>query len=272
MKFNLFDSSFAHSESSVAGKQSKYIEWIRGPFQQELDSFYTHEKALSEKTIPDKSSALFIESYEYIPHIYRELRRCLHKFKTVFTSNSYLLETYPDKCKFSPSGGIWVGGTQGLGEIMIYPKTKLCSIVCGKKIMCSRHEMRLTLAQLLTVTNKVDIMGDINGPMIPIIDSLKDYHYSIIIENHIDKWYFTEKTLNCFATGTVPILSGPTDLGRFFNLDGIIQFTTIDECLSIINKLNTDFYYQHISAIQDNFERCKQYEVIEDYIYSTYLL
>ena len=269
VKYNIFDSSFAHERCSVAGRESNYISWNRAAFDPSLETFYTHEFTLSERTDPQRSYAWLLESKEFIPHIYAEIRRYLDNFKYVFTSDSYLLETYPNKCKFANSGGIWVGGAQGGGEIKQYEKTKFCSLVCGLKAMCSKHEMRVHLCELLH--RKIDIMGDLVGKYVPIIDSLKDYHYSVIIENHIDKWYFTEKLLNCFASNTLPIYCGATDLGKYFNMDGVIQFSTIDECMSIIHKLTPDYYYTKLDAVKDNFERCKKFCVIEDFIYENYL-
>ena len=39
----------------------------------------------------------------------------------------------------------------------------------------------------------------------------------------------------------------------------------------MINNLTPDFYYERMDAIKENFERCKQYKSIEDYIYLNYL-
>ena len=269
MKINLFDSCFSHANSSVAGQKSKYIIWNRNEPDYTCYSMYTNENALIQPNNPNMSFAWLLESKEYIPHIYAEIRRYIDNFKYIFTSDRYLLKTYPQKCKFSPSGGIWVGGTQGQGEIKQYEKTKFCSLVCSLKAMCRNHEMRIQLAQLLHT--KIDVMGDLTGKHIQIIDSLADYHYSIIIENHIDKWYFTEKLLNCFSTFTLPLYFGATDLGKYFNTDGVIQFSSVDECMSIIHRLTPDLYYTKMEAMKDNFKRCQEFLVIEDYIYEHYL-
>lgn len=269
VRYNIFDSSFAHEKCSVAGQISQNIEWNRGAFDPNLDTFYTNEFTASKNIDLRRSYAWMTESAEFIPHLYQELRRYINNFKYIFTSDSYLLEQYPEKCKFSPSGGIWVNGTNGLGEIKLYNKTKFCSLVAGLKMMCQRHQMRVTLAELLH--RKVDIMGDLVGRNIPIIESLEQYHYSIIVENHDDKNYFTEKTLNCFATGTIPVCISAHNLGEWFNMDGVIQFSTVDECMSIIHKLTPDYYYTKLDAVKDNFQKCQKFRIIEDFIYENYL-
>ncbi len=269
MKLNLFDSSFSHAESSVAGRKPKYIIWNRDEPDILCQSMYTNEKTLTKSNNPDMSLGWLLESKEYIPHIYAEVRRYLDGFKYIFTSDSYLLETYPDKCKFSPSGGIWVSGDKSPGEIKIYDKTKKCSLVVGLKMMCKMHQIRVSVAELLHT--KIDVMGDLVGKYVPIIDSLKDYMFTIVIENHRSKNYFTEKILNAFSCGVVPIYLGCYDIGKFFDINGIIQVSSIDEIMYVIHKLNENQYYDRIKAVQNNFELCKKYEVIEDFIYENYL-
>jgi hypothetical protein len=94
--------------------------------------------------------------------------------------------------------------------------------------------------------------------------------FSIVIENFQDELYFTEKLLNCFATGTIPIYLGAKNIGEKFNLDGIIQFNTIEELNNIITTISDKLYQDKIDSVKDNFNRCKEFLSIEDYIYKNY--
>ena len=49
--------------------------------------------------------------------------------------------------------------------------------------------------------------------------------FSIAIENASYETYFTEKLLDCFATGTIPVYYGAPDIGDYFNKDGIIDLS-----------------------------------------------
>jgi predicted nucleic acid-binding Zn ribbon protein len=49
------------------------------------------------------------------------------------------------------------------------------------------------------------------------LDGLKDYMFSIVVENSIYPKYYTEKITDCFATGTVPIYYGDKSIGEDFN-------------------------------------------------------
>ena len=46
-----------------------------------------------------------------------------------------------------------------------------------------------------------------------------------VFENGQYETYFTEKLLDCFATGTIPVYLGAPDIGNYFNKDGIIDLT-----------------------------------------------
>ena len=76
--------------------------------------------------------------------------------------------------------------------------------------------------------------------------------------------YFTEKLLDCFATGTIPVYLGAPDIGKYFNKDGIIDLT--DEFY-----ISDELYHSKMEAIKDNLERVKNIEVLEDFIYLNYL-
>jgi hypothetical protein len=95
--------------------------------------------------------------------------------------------------------------------------------------------------------------------------------FSIVIENYQDDLYFTEKILNCFATGTIPIYCGARNIEEKFNEKGIIKFDNFSELEKILSDLTPDIYYEKKEIINENFERCKQYKSIEDFIYLNYL-
>jgi hypothetical protein len=98
-------------------------------------------------------------------------------------------------------------------------------------------------------------------------DGLKDYMFSISIENDTYDTYFTEKILDCFATGTIPIYKGTKKIVEHFNSEGIIFLDDIN-----IDKLSPELYYSYMDAIKDNFERVKKLYTLDDWIYNKYLI
>jgi len=90
-------------------------------------------------------------------------------------------------------------------------------------------------------------------------DIVFDCMFHIAIENISWHYWFTEKLLDCFMTHTVPIYIGAEGVNEFFNTDGIIMAGTVDEAISICNRLTPDDYYLRKDAMDDNFQRSQEY-------------
>lgn len=273
MKLNLFDESFSHSveNSSVAGQHSKSIEWVRDIEQPSNITFYSNGANFNSICTPkEKSYAWLFESQAIDPFMYKFIEHIMDKFSLVFTHSSALLEKYKN-ARWIPGGGIWVGGAYGEGSVEIAKKTKHCSMVSSSKAMCQLHLYRLELSKKFKLGDEVDVFG--LDSWVPISQTLTDYKFSIVVENYIDKLYFTEKILNCFATGTIPIYLGASEIDKKFNKEGVLSFSSPEELESILSNIRTDktFYEDRLDAIKDNFKRVQKYRVIEDYIYENYL-
>lgn len=270
-RFNLRDKAFVGDPCSVRGKQSKYIEWDRTCSTPNAPTFYTHEQMFRDDIVEDAYGWL-IESKAILPHVYKEVPHHLDKFKTVFTHDAELLSRWPEKCEFAPGGGVWLGGTVGKGSIGIHPKTKNISLVSSDKLMCPLHAYRYRLAHRLKNSGLVDVYGTATGQWVDVCETVEPYRFSIVVENDIAPFWFTEKILNCFAAGTIPIYVGATQIGEFFNADGIICVSDYTDILDILKYVATPDYYNHWrrqEAIQQNFEYIHMYGVIEDHIWET---
>ena len=91
--------------------------------------------------------------------------------------------------------------------------------------------------------------------------------FSVTIENDSYKTYWSEKILDCFACGTIPIYYGSPDIGDYFNIDGIIILTDDFN----VDQLTPELYYSKMEAVKDNYNRVLNYDVIEDIIYKEWL-
>lgn len=274
ISFNLRDTSFAHLEYSAPGLKSDLMVWDR-----KLESnvtFDTHEQIFIEHPPVNYAAknALLFESHAIIPHVYQRALECEDKmngYVQIFTHSSALAKKYPDKVKWIPGGSIWVGGSYGGGEIKIYEKSRLCSMMASDKSMCYLHRLRSEIAMWLSEQRAADIYGTLLGDWVPVINSLADYMFSVCIENYVDDLYFTEKLLNCFATGTIPVYLGARNIHTVFNPDGILQFNTPGQLLDLLlTEVNEASYQKRIAAVHDNFERCQKYRLLEDYICQQY--
>ena len=83
--------------------------------------------------------------------------------------------------------------------------------------------------------------------------------FSIVIENCKEDYYFTEKLIDCFLTGTVPIYYGCPSIAKFFNEKGILSFSNPKECFDIITTLTKEKYDEMLPFIKENFEKAQGY-------------
>lgn len=262
VKFNLIGGPFQHAYSSTWWKKSNYIEWNKNNYS-ENTSFYVDEGihiGLSDNYSGRKiawnleSSAIFKPDF-----LFKNIELMLTKFDLILTMNQDLIKLSPEKIKFVPGMGFWVENPK------IYDKSKKISMISSTKNITIGQKKRIKFIN--DFSNQIDLYGNGFNPIKLKDDGLKDYMFSVAIENDKYDDYFTEKILDCFATGTIPIYYGTDNIGKYFNIDGIIKIDDFN-----IDDLNSDFYYSKIDAIIDNFEKVKDMEVLEDYIYKNYLL
>lgn len=275
----LVDTIFSHEVCTVPQKISNKIQWIRTDLQPDKPTVFSHEYMFA--TDLEKFSnryGLIFESQSVIPDMYNHLESVIDKFNIVFTHSSKLLEKYPNT-RWIPGGGVWIGGSVNQntlggsgGQIMMYNKNKFCSLVSSDKKMSSLHRFRHLSAEMLKYSGfNIDVFTSNTTGWVPAIDALKDYYYSIVIENFVDDRYFTEKLLNCLAVGTIPIYLGARDLSKDFDERGIIRIDSIDSLINTLETLSTNDYMSRYNSVINNFLKVQNYIMIEDYIADNYL-
>lgn len=236
------------------------------PFEPYID-MYNDEFVLQAT---EGSCALLVEprsisakAYEYVEQNYKQ-------FKYVFTHDSQLLAMC-DNAKLI----LWGWGNANYMSFSDRPKTKNISMVSSDKELCELHKARKELALMYENSGIVDCYGTFNGgKYAEIEDYMANYRFSLILENYIDDYWFTEKILNCFANKVVPVYIGARKIDDFFNKKGIIQVDTVDElklAVLFVTECNSEKWYQErLNAICDNYNRAKQFPVFEDWFYRKY--
>ena len=264
-KIKIVDYMFAHAKYSTDFQDSKYFEWDRTPVNvNDKIVFYT-DYSLDQvyNSIKVKTFAWLLESPEITSNSYKWIELNNNKFTNVLTHSKILLDK--DKnYKFCPTGGCWIKPE----DHKIYDKTKLISIIASGKKITNGHNLRHQSIQIFK--DKLDVYGRGYNPIDYKLIALKDYAFSLTIENTQKDYYFTEKLIDCFMTGTVPVYWGCKSIGKFFNTDGMIIFNSIEELINI-NNLSMEKYNNMKDAIQENFEKAKEFLIAEDYIYKNYL-
>jgi len=158
-------------------------------------------------------------------------------------------------------------------QFQVYNKTKKTSFITSNKSMVKGHQFRLDcLTEIQKQKLNVDAFGRGINPINSKLEGLKDYQFSIAMENAKMKNYFTEKLLDCMLAGTIPIYYGCPNIEEWFNPEGIISFDTTEQLTNIISDLEkTPIYESKKAAIHDNYERALVWYEDNDKFFNKYL-
>lgn len=183
------------------------------------------------------------------------------RYKNIFTNDKRIINIDPEFFKYNPpaSNMPWIKTHD------IFEKTKLCSYITSFKQFTSGHIKRMELFEKLK--NNPQFKDHIYGRdyrFIPDkLDGLKDYMFSIVIENSIYPKYYTEKVTDCFATGTVPIYYGDRSISEDYDINGIIFL----EDLKSFEDLDINLYNKMLPFVKINFLKINQQLSADDQIY-----
>ena len=253
---------------------SQYFLWDR--FNIGLDThFYSHNTVLETMGKPRRKFALFMESPAIVPQDYEIFTKHTgleKEFDAIFTMDERMLDSLPNAKFFIQCANLWISELVPNRHSM---KTKNVSILSSAKQMCDLHKARIACAERCKRLNLADTFGTFDGGgFVNTKDTLEQYRYSIIFENDIRDFWFTEKITNCFATQTIPIYLGARKIDQFFNPDGIITITP-DDALNIekvLKQCTPEEYERRLPAIIDNYNRALEYRNMGDWLYEHYFL
>lgn len=260
----IVDDTFKYNKTMKSFHKSENIDFIKTKEIEKDELVIITDYSLNNvDNINGIKIAMLVEPRAINPAIYHNILLNKHQFSKILTYDKELLDI-GENFEFYPHGGCWIY----TNDHMVYNKSKLISIMVSNKSSTVGHKLRFSVLDSLK-QNNIDF--SVYGRTVNNIDykltALKDYAFSIVIENSKIDYYFTEKLIDSFITGTVPIYWGCPSIGDFFNLDGMIIFDNIDDLLYKIKSVSLDKYNSMLPAIQDNFERAKKYLTSEDWLY-----
>lgn len=242
--------------------------------------FYTHQAMLETMGNPEKKYGFLLESKTIVPEDYKifDKNKGLNKdFDLIFTSDAEIINKYDNARLFMNYAAPWYGTEKGGGTLnpnAYENKPKKVSICSSNKVLCDLNIKRIEVAKYLKNNNLADTFGNFDGgKLVKIAETLTDYKFSIILENSIEPYFFTQKLTDCFASMTIPIYLGATEIDKFFNPDGIIQISSkdLDNIENILKQCTKEEYEARIPAIIDNYNRVQKYKNVWDKLYEDYL-
>lgn len=254
----IMDNLFSHAHSSSGFNKPTSVHWERNKIGDHL--VVTDSLLPASEGIPVKRKfAWLMESPVVTPRAYEYIRHNYHKFDRVYTFDRDLLEL-SDKFSLLPIGGCWIDES----ERAVFPKSRMASMILSSKAFTQGQQLRHEIYGALK-TDPVDL--DFYGYMNHVknkSEALKDYRFSIVVENCSMDYYFTEKIIDCFMTGTVPIYWGCPSIGDFFDTGGILKFSTLEELKETLSNLCVELYDSMKHSIEQNFMKCHEYAIADD--------
>jgi hypothetical protein len=270
IKYKIIDSSFAHCNYSNNPlpplQECLWVEWDRTKINDINELIFVTENNILNPnifTLPNKKIAWLLECREYSPTPYEWILNNHLKYNYVFTHDKELITRISNGI-WIPFGGCWVHKNEwSLG----YEKNKLVSMMISEKIKLEGHRLRHKIKDNLT---NIEIFGRGHKPIEHKIEALKNYKFQVVIENAKVNGYFTEKLIDCFVTGTIPIYWGDPSIQEVFDTSGMIIVQSYDEIVKTINELENIDLDNFNDGKSKNFETSKNYILSEDYFYKNY--
>lgn len=264
MKVALWDHAFAHCAYSVPGRVSKHIEWVRHQPAWDGITVIT-DNLLHADFLRGLKSRIkvgwLLEGRAYGHRNYARIPQVIDHLDLLMTHDAELLARYPAKARFVPFGGCWIPDD----EWGMRPKSKILSMIYSAKNFMEGHRLRHELAVWLRNKKGAELFGYGAGrPIQSKTEGLADFLFSVVIENDRAPNYFTEKLIDCFALGTIPIYWGCPNIGDFFDTRGMLLFDDADTFRSSHILEHTQ---EMLEAAERNLITARKYVLPEDYMY-----
>jgi len=256
MKVSIADSLFmGHRKAAFSGgtndQDPEFFEWEPADAQSArfvTDSDIKHARGAGQV-------AWLLEPWELHPENYIEAER--KGFDKVLTHDRRFVEQ--KRWTWYAHGGSSIAK----GKWGMMPKDKKCSMLISDKDTLEGHRLRHEVAKRFG--DRVDVYGQYE--YVSSFQVYAPYQYSIVVENHAAAWYFTERLIDCFCVGTVPIYWGCPDLERFFWHSGVIQVYDVEQIGKALEMIETEKFDVHNDGIARNFELAGEYAVCEDWLF-----
>ena len=264
---NMIGGGFQHDICSSAHNVPKLVEWDKTVHAGKVSIHIDHAIYDQDVDFSKYNIAWFAESSAIIPTLMESLKSQEHleylgnAYNLLLTHDKRYLTVHPKMRRAITNACPWIEPK----DQQIYPKTKLVSMIVSNKVMCPGHQFRQKIRAQLQ--GKVDLWGTGFNPIADKVDALKDYMFSIAMENDNYPGIFCEKITDCFVTGTIPIYWGDPTIGEFFDERGIIRLTEDFD----VSQLTPKLYLSKMDAVKENFERTRVLPTAEDYIYTHYI-
>ncbi len=254
------DGSVGTGSTHIAPKN---VEWYQGPDDRDV-VIVTNNKMLHDEFVLGLKGikiAWLIEPSE-INSQYNYIESMKNYFDYILTHDYRYVDN--KKILFCPLAGHWIKDKQ------IYPKSKLLSIIASKGKDLIGHKLRHQVIAYPEYAKHFDgIFGSAYQPIEDKTTGLRDYCFHLVIENVRKDCWFTEKLIDAFVTGCLPIYWGCPSIEKYFDERGMITFEKFEHLDFAFRECLKPSYYQNcLPYIKENFKiAMDEFLTPEDYMF-----
>ena len=193
-------------------------------------------------------------------------------FSFILTWNDKVLNKC-DNALFFPFGQTWFKPDQyEKDHHKEFKLAHLCGVLLKSYGHSMRHEILDREDEFKIPTKFYKTIGDrhnLEDARIGKETVFGDSQYGVVIENFSHRGFFGEKILDCLLLKTIPIYWGCSNIGDYFDIDGIITFNNVDDLINIINNLDKNYYESKKEIINKNWKLALKYINYEQSITNT---
>lgn len=212
--------------------------------QTDLPFFFPHSKRV----------ALLLESPIHNRTIYPELLQ--ERFHLILTHREDLVSRgHPfSRLDFSTNFIAWSPSVPSEA----FNKHKLVSFIgsISHSSSLSGYSFRKEVASSLAKRSDIDCFGRGIKEIDSKLSGLREYCFSVAMENTRENYYFSEKIIDCILAETVPIYWGCPAIDETFDARGILQFSKSDDLNAILQKVSFEEYERMKPYVKMNKKVC----------------
>lgn len=154
------------------------------------------------------------------------------------------------------------------------PSKKFCAWVVSNGGGTERNNFYDKLSQYKVVDSGGSFRNNVGGPVGDKLEFLSHYKFSICFENSKTQGYISEKLVDAFEAGTIPIYFGDDTVLELLNNKSYIHVkdeSEFDEKIELIKKIdNNDTLYQEMireKIVLDDTRYAKELQKYKNFIY-----
>ena len=203
--------------------------------------------------------------FDFFKTMHHRLETKTNKFKTLITSDPSFAK-YDCVHLTKPCLPSWISDDNS----KLYQKSKLITNITSAKMFTPMQIERKHFADYM-IEKGYPVFGRGFTEVDDKLDILQDFMFCVVIENGVHQNCHTEKILDCFRTGTVPIYLGDPNICDHFDCDGIIQVSSVEEMAKAIETVSEEQYQSMTPALHRNLELAVNYknspeDILEEFL------